>query len=140
VSAIHAVAAAFYPTNSTRVSITDTSDSALGPSPQEAVYQINANGTVYKSVLVAAYETWLIRGAASDYQVRATTVSGTTPDVASDALSTWLSLSSSRTWQLTKTGGAAGSSVSCVLTIEIREAASGTVLDSATVTLSAEIG
>jgi hypothetical protein len=139
VSAIHAVAAAFYPTNSTRVSITDTSDNALGAAPVSAGYQINTNGSVYPTSTLVAYETWLVRGATSDYQARATLVSGTSP-ADGNALSTWFSCSTSPTWILTKRSGAAGSSVSCVLTIEIRDAASGTVLDSATVTLSAEIG
>lgn len=138
-AAIHAVAAAFYPTDSIRVSITDTGDGTVGPSPQEAVYQLNANGTVYKSVLVTAFETWLVRGSASDFEVRATKVSGTSPDLASDALSTWLSLASNRTWTLTNSGSF-GSFIICTLTIEIRAAATGTILDTATITLSAEIG
>lgn len=80
---------------------------------------------------------WLDDGySASDYQIRVTKVSGTTPSGAS--LGTWLGLSSNRTWSLTDSAGAAGSK-SCTLTVEIRDAAApNTIRDTATYTLEAD--
>jgi hypothetical protein len=72
---------------------------------------------------------WLTSGSASAVEVRATLQSGSTP---SGTLNTWLNLGTTRSWTLSRTG--LGQST-CVLLIELRNAASGTVLDSATVTL-----
>lgn len=80
--------------------------------------------------------SWLDSGySAADYQIRVTKVSGTTPV---GTLNSWLALSSNRTWSLTDDAGAAGSK-SCVLTVEIRDAAApNTIRDTATYTLEAD--
>lgn len=64
--------------------------------------------------------------AASNYEVRATKVSGVNP---SGLLNTWLPCTSDRYWTLLLVGGG---QESCVLTIEIRDTATGTIRDTAT--------
>lgn len=64
--------------------------------------------------------------AAGNYEARATKVSGVNP---AGVLNTWVSLSSDRYWSLNLTGGG---QESCVLTIEIRDTATGTIRDTAT--------
>lgn len=76
---------------------------------------------------------WLTSGSASSVEVRATLQSGSTP---SGTLNTWLNLGTTRSWTLSRTG--IGTS-SCVLLVELRNAASGTVLDTATITLQVTV-
>lgn len=119
---------------SAAAAITDQSITSLGPTGTlTAGYRLNASG-IAESLVQAAYttiETWLVIGAASDYEVRATLVTG-------DALTygtvgTWQALSSSREWRIsTPTPGAKLSE----LLIEIRTTA-GIVVGSATITLEA---
>lgn len=71
----------------------------------------------------------------ADYDVRLTVNSGTTP--AGSATGTWLSLSASRAWTLTDTGPV-GPAITNNCTVEIRDATSLVVLDSATVTMSVQ--
>ena len=73
-------------------------------------------------------------GIGSNYEIRATVALGDTPT--SGSLNTWLSLSVDRTWGLTRT--VTGTS-SCQLTIEIRDANTLTVLDTATWVLTANL-
>lgn len=72
------------------------------------------------------------KGAAgAAYECRASIVSGT---LSSGTTGSWLALSSTRTWTRT----AASALNTCVFTLEIRLAASGVVLGTATITLTAE--
>jgi hypothetical protein len=71
---------------------------------------------------------WLVSGAASNYEVRATLDSGSLT-AGSSATGTWLSLTSNRSWFI-DLGGSAD------LTIEIRNASTLAVLDTASVSLS----
>ncbi len=80
---------------------------------------------------------WMVpRGGApsSGYEVRCTVNSGTTP--AGSATGSWLALSSDRFWSLSRTNIG---TVTCNLTIEIRDAVSLVVLDSCTVVLTATV-
>lgn len=90
----------------------------------------NGNGGATSGTL----ETWLLSGAASDYECRATLTSGS---LTTGTTGTWMSLSTSRQWQRDR---AAFGSASATLTIEIRRASDGVVLDSATITLQADAG
>jgi hypothetical protein len=133
VSGIHAVAAAFFPTNSVTVQLSDQAiyDSTTGSS--EADYIIGSNGTV-RDQTGAILEAWLSLGASSSYQARATQVSGLT---VTGTLGTWLSCSTNLQWGILNTR--ADSTKSAVLTVEIRDAAlPNTVRASATITLTAE--
>lgn len=69
---------------------------------------------------------------ASLYEVRATKVSGDAFQPTGSALGTWLPCTSNRQWQLLLTGVGR---FDCVLTIEIRDAATQTVRDTATITM-----
>jgi hypothetical protein len=68
---------------------------------------------------------------AGNYEARATLVSGSAPT--GSALSTWLVLSSNRTWTKTRTTNGTSSTV---LTVEIRDAVSLVVLTTATIRLT----
>lgn len=121
-----------------RVSIADLSPSAATTSPTNATVQyqltnagvtntINQGGTTSQGNWVTP-----AGAAGANYEVRASIVSGS---LTSGTTGSWLALSSTRTWALTQSS--IGSST-CVLTIEIRNATSLAVLDSATITLTAE--
>lgn len=118
------------------VSISLSDQSVFDSSPTTAVasYTINSTGTVTdhdSNVL----ESWLLGGGtASNYEVRATVVSGT---LTSGTTGSWLSCGTTRTWAISN-GARDNSTVTCVLTVQIRLASTGIVQDSATVTLSAE--
>jgi hypothetical protein len=68
----------------------------------------------------------------ANYESRATLNSGTTP---SGTLNTWQALTSNRTWTLSRS--TVGTS-SCSITVEIRRAVDGVVMDSAIISLTAE--
>lgn len=122
----------------TSASIIDRSIFSGGPNgTRVAGYQVNADGTTYTKNALAAGgyvgtgETWRLVGTSGLYEVRATLLSGSAP---AGVLNTWANLSASQTWSVSSSGLL----VSCSLRIEIRDAASGVVLDSATINLSAE--
>ena len=119
-----------------QVNITDqSSDTAvISPSVALASYALNNTGSASLSGTPIAGQ-WLVSGAASDYDVRATVVSGAV-NGSSDPTGTWLNLGTSRTWQRRQT--ALGfSSVS--LLVEIRRVSDLVVVDSANITLTAEV-
>ena len=113
--------------------ITDQSITSLGPTgTYTAGYRLNTSG-IAESRVQAAYstiETWLVVGAASDYEVRATLVTGDA--LSSGVVGTWQTLSTSHEWLILSTTPNKLSE----LLIEIRTTA-GVVVDSATVTLAA---
>jgi hypothetical protein len=96
-----------------------------------AGYRLAATGDVQLQEGGAFFnsDTWLLLGAAGDYQVRATLSSGDTP---LGTLGTWLALSTDQDWTLS---APLSSDSQCVLTIEIRLASSGEILATASVTL-----
>lgn len=77
---------------------------------------------------------WIVPRAAagSAYEARATLLSGS---LSSGTTGSWLALSTNRTWTRDSTSGV----LTAQLLIEIRLASSGTVLDTATITLEAEV-
>lgn len=106
-----------------------TARAGYGLDPDSYVYTAaNSAGTYSQS------EQWdSIPSTTSNYEVRATLVSGNTP--AGSALATWLVVSSFRSWMLTAT---AGNLLTCVLTVEVRDTATSTVRATASVTLTAD--
>lgn len=108
------------------------------PSPSNAsvAFSTDSDGGVYGTqVGVFGFQyTWRTgTGVSADYDVRATETSGT---VSSGTVGSWLNLATDQTW--TKTRNTVGSSA-VTLTVEIRDAATLAVLDTATVTLTAEV-
>lgn len=116
------------------ISITDQYLTSSDVSTSTATYGVNNNGTVVdrnSSIL----ETWLLGGGtASDYEIRATAVSGT---VTGGTIGSWENLGTSRVWYLTN-NNAGNSTKVAVISVSIRLASSGVVQDTASITLSAE--
>jgi hypothetical protein len=100
-----------------------------------ASFTFNTDRTVKDQDGVNLDAAWISAGyTVGDYSIRVTVNSGTTP---AGTIGSWLALSSARTWSLTDAAGAAGTKT-CSLKVEIRETASGTILDTATYTLTAD--
>lgn len=105
-----------------------------------AEYGLDNDGTAYtqenSGASVDIPGEWWSKGSTSglgaSYEVRATETSGT---VSGGTVGTWQSLSSARAWWVTRS--TAGSKT-CTLTIEVRNATTLVVLDSCSVTLTAE--
>ena len=77
--------------------------------------------------------TWYSGGTptGSDWEIRATLSSGTTPS--GPTLGSWHALSSSRTWSHTASSG----TNSCSLSVDIRDTATSTIQDTCTVNITA---
>lgn len=107
---------------------------SVGSGTATAGYRVNTSGIAEKrdGASYTTLETWLSFGSASSYEVRATVTSGA---VTSGTTGSWLALSSSQEWLVQR--GTVGIS-NAVLTIEIRNATSLVVVDSADVDLEAE--
>lgn len=125
---------------STSVTIDDTfvSDVRLSPTNASAQYQLTNAGIVNRITSAGGTvqtDTWIspISFAGANYEVKATSLGPDT--LTSGTTGSWLALSSTQTWSLSQTTD--GTST-VALTIEIRNAVSLAVLDTATITLSAE--
>lgn len=106
-----------------------------------ALYGVDADGTVIENTVdqtsTMFFENWISDAAAAgNYDVMATLASGTTP---TGTLGSWLALSADHSWSISVSppGFTGGAHVSCVLTVKIRERASGTVKATATITMTA---
>lgn len=129
-------AAGFYPSSSVVINITSRTVSKITVGgAATATYTIDNDGTVRNHNLTNL-ETWLggTGGVASNYEVRATLTSGTTPT--SGTLNSWLSCGTDRNWS-NSNSAQDGSTVTSTLTVEIREASTGTVKDSASIIINA---
>lgn len=116
--------------------ITDQNISRLGGTIANSVagYRLNTSG-IAEQRLGATYstiETWLLSGASSAYQSKATLLSGTAPTTGN--LNTLEVLSTSREWRLSDDDGLAGG-IQCDLLIEIFLVGNGAFVDSAVITL-----
>lgn len=113
------------------VSISNQSISSIGGSG--AGYRLNTSGDAQQDQGSGVYSNisgeWLVSGAASDYEVRATETSGT---VSTGTIGVWQALSSTRTWTV---AASIGLEKTCVLSVSIRDAATSTVQDTASITL-----
>ncbi len=120
-----------------RIAITDQTVSATKPvGTSTAGYRLNTSGIAEKleNLSYTTLETWLVLGAAASYEARATLNSGT---LTSGTTGSWLALSSSREWTVDDSVSDA-SPVEATITVEIRNAATLVVVDSAVIDLSAE--
>ena len=119
------------------VNITDQSIQVTNPSTRAtAGYRLNSSG-IAESLSNLAYttlETWLLSGAASDYEVRVTLSSGT---LSSGTTGTWQNLGTSRSWTVVDTTFD-GIISEADIVVEIRDATTLMILDSATINLQAE--
>ena len=111
--------------------VTDPADATAG-------YKLQSSGQAQKTNLGGTYEDitgeWETSGLpGSLYECRATVTAGS---LTTGSTGSWDSLGSDNTW--TKDQTVVGNST-CTFTLEIRDAATGTVLDTASITLDATV-
>lgn len=122
-------------TSEADVVLTDVTVFQLGEGmSQIAGYRANASGVIQKRFngLYTTHETWLLAGVESDFEFRATQVSGDT--VLGDSLSTWVGATCEWYVQATLPLDVA----EAVLTVEVRPAGGGATLATCEVSLYAE--
>jgi hypothetical protein len=112
-------------------------DSAIAPDDALASITFNADGTVDIVSFGMTEWTWKTGGSpASAYEIRSTITGGTPGSFTVDpSAGAWIDLGTNRTWTRERTGAEGVNSV--IATFEIR-GVTGTVLDSASITLEAE--
>lgn len=114
-------------------------DISATPTDAEVGYRLTSGGEEQsKEGISASYSKirdYIDYGVASDFECRLTVNSGTAPS--GDLTGTWLACSTTRTWTLTDTSSGGGP-ITNNCTIEIRDAVTEDLLDSATVTMSVE--
>ena len=107
----------------------------------QAAFEVNSDGSVqgvdqsgfgYSVVYSSTWIPTTDAGIIDDYEIRVQQVSGST--IGGDSLNTWLNLSTNRSWAI---GDFYPGSVAATANVQIRNAATGNVLETATVTLSA---
>lgn len=109
---------------------------AISPNDATALYEINSDGKVYKAIndgFPNIVETWLTSGLASDFQVLATITSGT---LTTGVSGVWTSPSTA--WTKKRTLNTEGVDT-CVFTLSIRRVSDLVVVDTSTITLTAEV-
>lgn len=111
----------------------------VSPNDASALYEINTDGKVYQSVNAvppSVVETWLLSGLSSDFEAMATVTSGT---LTSGSNGVWTSLGSGAlAWTKVRTLNTEGSDT-CVFTLSIRRVSDSVVVDTSTITLTAEV-
>jgi hypothetical protein len=115
------------------ITISNRTVTYLGGTPAE--YHLNSDGNIYirTSSVLTNIGSWVSNAAfVSLFECRATLTDGT---LQSGTTGAWQSLSTTRTW--TK-GTAAGTINQCTILLEIRNATTGVVADSASITLRAD--
>lgn len=126
-----------------RVSLSPTytvSDLTISPTNASASFSLENDGDVARITVTTGgggtvdVGDWITprSAAGAAYEARATVNSGS---LSSGTTGSWLALSSTRTWTLNQTSVG---TTTCELTVEIRRASTGEVLDSTIVTLEAE--
>lgn len=105
-----------------------------GSGAATAGYRLNTSGAAEQHLgpSYSTIESWLPFGTPGDYECRATLNSGT---LSAGTTGSWLALSSSREWNCVQS--IVGTNAATI-TVEIRVSATGVVLDSATIDLTAE--
>lgn len=106
------------------------------PGAASGSYQLNADGKVYQVLqgTPLLMETWLLSGVNTDYQARATLVSGDTPTIGT--LNVWTALNVSQSWGFTLADPPPGNT--CVIHVEIRRASDSVLLDFADIQIFVE--
>ena len=131
----------FYGKSSVVISISDQTIYGSDFSAAYAYYFLTAGGQVEQSTQAGGInptnlQQWCTpTSASSDYEALVTIVSGTLSG--GSGAGTWLALSSTRNWYIDNTNS--GTLKQTVFTVQIRKIGTATVLDSATITLEAEI-
>lgn len=103
-----------------------------------ARYYVDSDGFIYTKQGTSSsvqQEQWLLGGTNSDYEVRFTQTGSSGSGALNGTLSTWLGLGTDREINTTTT---AGNTYETAVTVEIREASSGTILESVGITLTSD--
>lgn len=131
----------FYGKSNVVISITDQYISGSGVSDAYAYYFLTAGGQVEQSVQAGGInptnlEQWCTpTNQSSNYEALVTLTSGTLSG--GSGTGTWLALSTTRNWYVEEFGS--GNSKLCQFTVQIRKIGTGTVLDTATIDLEANV-
>lgn len=129
----------FYGTSAPVISITNQSSYSSASTPSTATngYQLSNNGKVYTQSPGGTYnyiEDWVTPNSlASSYEALVTVTSGT---LSSGTSGSWVALSSTQNWTVTRS---TIGTKTCTFTVEIRKVGTTTVLDSATIDITAEV-
>ena len=128
----------FYGTGVPVISITDQTldDEVNSPGSSSQAYRLNSNGKAYSfnTAGTAFIEDWVTpNGAAANYECYVTVTSGT---LTTGTTGSWLALSSTNEWKVER---ATVGLKTCTFTVDIRKVGTGTVLDSATITINATV-
>lgn len=129
---IHAAIAAPYPGFSATLTDHSVGDVTHDGSTATATFTIKNDGTV-RDQDNNSLETWLPSGSASNWDVRATLNSGTSPS--GSGVGSWLSCGTTRSWSLVNS--TQPSSITCSLLIELRSGGITAASATATITSSA---
>lgn len=127
----------FYGTSQVVISISNTSVyyASGGLASATTGYQLTSGGQIQR-LEQATYTNigqWCTPTSfASDYEAYVTMISGT---LTTGTVGSWVALSSTQTWTLF---ASAGNYETCQFTVQIRKIGTGTVLDSATITLESD--
>lgn len=121
------------------ISISNVTANSIQVNPVDATaqYSLTSSGdiraTAGNNTLVDIGDWISPKGGASNfYEARATVTSGS---LTTGTTGAWLGLGTTRTWTLTQSS--AGLTSTCIFTVEIRRASDSVVVDSATITLTA---
>ena len=131
----------FYGKSAATVTISNQTISDLDASAAYAYYFLTAGGQVEQSTQAGGtgptnLEQWCTpTSAVALFEARVTVTSGGLSG--GSGTGTWLALSSTRNWYVEEF--TSGNTNNCTFTVEIRNASSGTVLDTATIDLSAGV-
>jgi hypothetical protein len=129
----------FYGTTAVVISITNQSITGSGTSSAGAWYFLLANGQVngstdFNGINPFFIENWVTpTGQAANYEAFVTLVSGS---LNGGTTGSWVALSSNRSWYISTTNPGV---TTAELTVQIRRVGTGTILDTATITLTAEV-
>lgn len=115
------------------IAVSDTRP-VFGPPAAIAFVELTSSGAINegRSSGITFIGTWLLRGAASLYEARATVTSGS---LTFGTTGTWLNLGSSRTWGVDRASLNAIGSTTATFTLEIRRGTN--ILATSTVTVTA---
>ena len=123
------------------ITISDQNISDITFGSAQAYYFLTAGGLVQQSLNSGGtgpttLEQWCTPASlTSNYEARVTITSGAL--TGGSGTGTWLALSTTRNWFIEN--GVSGTFEQCIFTVEIRRIGTTTVLDSATITLYAEV-
>jgi hypothetical protein len=115
------------------ITIENRSVSYVGGTPAE--YHLNSDGNIYirQSSVLTNIGPWITNAAfVGLFECRATVLSGS---LTSGTTGAWQSLSTTRSWTR---GAASGTNQFCSFTLEVRNASTAAVVDSATIQLEAD--